>query len=72
MDGSRKVVSLQEITGMEGSVITMQEIMSFEPRGVDKEGVISGSFRAHGVRPKFFDRFIRMGVPVPENLFESE
>jgi pilus assembly protein CpaF len=72
VDGSRKVVSLQEITGMEGSVITMQEIMSFEQRGVDKEGVISGSFRAHGVRPKFFDRFIRMGVPVPENLFESE
>jgi pilus assembly protein CpaF len=72
VDGSRKVVSLQEITGMEGSVITMQEIMSFEQRGVDKEGVISGSFRAHGVRPKFFDRFIRMGVPVPENLFETE
>jgi pilus assembly protein CpaF len=72
VDGSRKVVSLQEITGMEGSVITMQEIMSFEQRGVDKEGVISGSFRDHGVRPKFFDRFIRMGVPVPENLFETE
>lgn len=72
VDGSRKVVSLQEITGMEGSVITMQEIMSFEQRGVDKEGVISGSFRAHGVRPKFFDRFIRMGVPVPDNLFESK
>lgn len=71
VDGSRKVVSLQEITGMEGNVITMQEIYSFEQRGVDKDGVISGSFRTHGVRPKFFERFIKMGVPIPENLFDA-
>jgi pilus assembly protein CpaF len=69
VDGSRKIVSLQEITGMEGNVITMQEIYSFEQKGVDKDGVISGSFRTHGVRPKFFERFIRMGVPLPEHLF---
>ena len=72
VDGSRKVVSLQEITGMEGNVITMQEIYSFEQTGVDKEGVISGSFRTHGVRPKFFERFVKMGVPIPDNLFDGE
>jgi pilus assembly protein CpaF len=71
VDGSRKVVSLQEITGMEGSVITMQEIYSFEQRGIDKDGVVSGAFRAHGVRPKFFERFKKMGVPIPENLFDA-
>lgn len=72
VDGSRKIVSLQEITGMEGNVITMQEIYSFDQRGIDKNGVISGSFRTHGVRPKFFERFLKMGVPIPENLFEAD
>lgn len=72
VDGSRKVVSLQEITGMEGNVITMQEIYSFEQKGVDKDGVISGSFRTHGVRPKFFERFRKMGVPIQENLFDTK
>lgn len=72
VDGSRKVVSLQEITGMEGNVITMQEIYSYEQKGVDKDGVISGGFRTHGVRPKFFDRFQKMGVPIPENLFDTK
>ena len=71
VDGSRKIVSLQEITGMEGNVITMQEIYSFEQSGIDKEGGIQGSFRTHGVRPKFFDKFVKMGVPIPEKLFES-
>ncbi len=72
VDGSRKIVSLQEITGMEGNVITMQEIYSFDQRGVDENGVISGSFRTHGVRPKFFERFLRMGIPIPKNLFEQD
>lgn len=72
VDGSRKIVSLQEITGMEGNVITMQEIYSFEQSGIDKEGVIQGSFRTHGVRPKFFERFAKMGVPIPEKLFDPK
>ncbi|MBW6521405.1 MAG: CpaF family protein [Desulfoarculaceae bacterium] len=72
VDGSRKVVSLQEITGMEGSVITMQEIISFEQSDVDKDGVVAGRFRSHGIRPKFFDRFTKMGIPITENLFEQE
>lgn len=72
VDGSRKIVSLQEISGMEGSVITMQEIFSFEQTGVDKAGLVSGQFRAHGVRPKFFERFKQMGIPIKEDLFEME
>jgi pilus assembly protein CpaF len=72
VDGSRKIVSLQEITGMEGSVITMQEIFSFEQSGVDKEGIVTGRFRSHGIRPKFFDRFTQRGIPITENLFEME
>jgi pilus assembly protein CpaF len=72
VDGSRKIVSLQEITGREGNVITMQEIFSFEQSGVDQEGVVTGRFRTHGVRPKFFDRFMKMGIPITENLFEQE
>lgn len=72
VDGSRKIVSLQEISGMEGSVITMQEIFSFEQTGVDKEGTVSGQFRAHGIRPKFFERFKQMGIPIKEDLFEME
>jgi pilus assembly protein CpaF len=72
VDGSRKIVSLQEITGMEGSVITMQEIFSFEQSGVDKKGVVSGRFRAHGIRPKFFERFVKMGIPLTENLADFE
>lgn len=72
VDGSRKIVSLQEISGMEGSVITMQEIFSFEQTGVDKAGLVSGQFRAHGIRPKFFERFKQMGIPIKEDLFEME
>jgi pilus assembly protein CpaF len=72
VDGSRKIVSLQEISGMEGSVITMQEIFSFEQTGVDKDGLVSGQFRAHGVRPKFFERFKQMGIPIKEDLFEMK
>ena len=72
VDGSRKIVSLQEITGMEGSVITMQEIFSFEQSGLDKDGVVSGRFRTHGIRPKFFERFTKMGIPITEHLSEMD
>nr|WP_228723250.1 CpaF family protein [Desulfosediminicola flagellatus] len=66
MDGTRKVVSLQEITGMEGNVITMQEIISFNQQGVDAEGGVVGHFRTHGIRPRFFDRFLKMGLSIPD------
>ncbi|MFZ2196563.1 MAG: CpaF family protein [Thermodesulfovibrionales bacterium] len=70
VDGSRKIVSLQEITGMEGNVITMQEIFSFEQTGIDDKGSVRGRFRASGIRPRFLERFKALNIPVPYGLFE--
>jgi len=68
-DGRRKLVSLQEVTGMEGDVITMQEIFSFKKTGMDAEGVVQGRFEFHGVRPRFLERFSAAGIPVPQDFF---
>jgi pilus assembly protein CpaF len=70
MDGSRKVVSLQEVTGMEGNIITLQEIFAFEQTGVDNNGRVKGRFRVSGVMPRFMDRFKASGIPVPADLFD--
>jgi pilus assembly protein CpaF len=69
-DGKRKVISIQEITGMEGDVITMQEIFSFKQTGLSDDGVVQGHFAATGVRPRFVDRLRVFGVTVPEALFD--
>ena len=61
-DGSRKVTSITEVVGMEGEVITMQEIVRFQSRGLDKEGKVAGSFVFSGVRPTFLERFKEYGV----------
>ena len=68
MDGSRKVVSLQEITGMEGDVITMNEILSFNQTGLDQDGGVLGDFKLHGIRPNFFNKFKAMGIPIPDEI----
>jgi len=69
-DGKRRLVSIQEITGMEGNIITMQEIFSFQQTRVDPDGRVRGHFRFHGVRPKFMDRFRAAGVAVTRDLFD--
>ena len=69
-DGKRKITSIQEITGMEGDVISMQEIFVFEQTGVDQEGLVKGHFRATGIRPKFADRLQVRGVPVRDEWFD--
>ena len=71
VDGSRKVVSFQEITGMEGDTITLQEIFSFEQIGVDQNGMVKGRFRAKGIRPKFVEKFKALGIPISNDLFDS-
>ncbi len=71
-DGSRKIVSFQEITGMEGDVITLQEIFSFEQTGIDAKGNVKGRFRATGIRPRFVENFRARGIPVPLDLFNPE
>jgi pilus assembly protein CpaF len=69
-DGRRKVVSLQEVTGMEGDIITMQEIYRFHQSGVAADGTVLGEFRATGVRPKFMDRLKSYGLAVSEQTFD--
>ena len=69
-DGSRKLISLQEITGMEGDTITTQEIFSFQRKGVDQEGKVRGRFAFCGIRPKFIDRFKMAGVEISPAMFD--
>src|SRR5215212_2575524 len=70
-DGTRKVTSISEITGMEGDVITMQDIFVFEKVGVTQDGKVIGRFRATGVRPKACDRLKASGVHLPPDMFEG-
>ncbi len=69
-DGKRKIVSLQEITGMEGDMITMQEIFSFRQTGIGEGGVVQGHFAATGIRPRFSDRIRAFGLPLADTLFD--
>jgi len=69
-DGRRKITSLQEITGMEGEVVTMQEIFTFEQTGVAADGTVQGRFRATGIRPKFVQRLRTRGIALAEDLFD--
>ena len=72
IDGKRKVTSIQEITGMEGDVITMQEIFTFRQTGIAEDGAVQGYFQASGVRPKFADRLRSFGVSLPDAMFNPE
>lgn len=71
-DGTRKVTSISEVVGMEGNVITLQELFTFEKHGIDSEGRATGVFRSTGIRPKFADKLELAGVEVPEELFRSD
>jgi len=69
-DGTRKIVKVSEITGMEGSTIVMHDVFVYDQRGVDKDGNVVGQFKATGVRPFFAERFRVYGYEVPEGTFE--
>jgi pilus assembly protein CpaF len=70
-DGTRRVTSVSEITGMEGDTITMQEIFVFEKLGINAEGKVVGRFRATGVRPKVCERLKAAGIVLPGTMFEG-
>ncbi|WAC09122.1 MAG: CpaF family protein [Thermodesulfobacteriota bacterium] len=70
-DGTRKLVSLQEITGMEGNVITMQEIFSFKQTAIDQQGNIRGRYIFHGVQPRFIQKFNTAGIKIAPGLFDA-
>ncbi|MGB9180048.1 MAG: CpaF family protein [Pyrinomonadaceae bacterium] len=70
-DGTRRVTSISEITGMEGETITMQEIFMFERTGVDREGKVVGRFKATGIRPRFAEKLKACGLQLPRVFFEE-
>ncbi len=71
-DGRRKLVSLSELTGMEGEVVTMQEIFRFRQTGVNAEGLVQGKFEATGIRPRFLEHVMAHGVTLTPDLFRPD
>jgi len=71
-DGRRKLISLSELSGMEGDVITMQEIFRFRQTGIDQDGQVLGRFEALGVRPRFAEHLAARGSPIAADLFRPE
>jgi pilus assembly protein CpaF len=70
-DGSRRVTSISEISGMEGDIITMQDIFVFEKTGLNAEGKVTGRFRATGIRPKCWERLRGSGIMLPPDMFDG-
>ena len=71
-DGTRKLISLQEVAGMEGDLITLQELFTFQQSGLDENRKVKGRFKATGVRPKFAERMAAKGVALPPDLFDPQ
>ncbi|WP_107852486.1 CpaF family protein [Oceanimonas marisflavi] len=71
-DGRRRMISMQEVHGMEGETITMSEIFTFERTGIDAEGNVQGRHKATGVMPNFYDRLARRGMVLPRSLFGDD
>jgi len=71
-DGTRKVTTISEVTGMDADSIAMQDIFSFDRTGIDENGKVRGAFRATGLRPKFADRLATVGARLRPALFESK
>jgi pilus assembly protein CpaF len=70
-DGSRRVISITEVTGMEGEVVTIQDIFVFEKRGLSPEGKVLGRFAATGIRPKFYEKLLAAGIRLRPDLFDE-
>jgi len=70
-DGSRRVTSITEVTGMEGEVVTLQDIFVFEKRGLTPEGTVVGRFAATGIRPKFYEKLLSAGIRLRADVFDE-
>ncbi len=68
-DGTRKVVAVSEVTGMEGQTVTMQELFRFDQKGLDSEGHVIGEFHFTGIHPQFAEKFKLAGVDLPQGIF---
>ncbi|MGA2262997.1 MAG: CpaF family protein [Acidobacteriota bacterium] len=71
-DGARKLMSISEISGMEGNTVTMQELFVFERQGYDENNKVRGAFRSTGIRPKFGERLLAGGISLPSELFAAD
>lgn len=71
MDGTRKITNFQEITGMEGNIITTQEIFTFQQTGIDENRRVKGVFKMTGLVPRFVERFKALGIPIPYDIFDA-
>ncbi len=70
-DGSRRVINITEVTGMEGDVVTLQDIFVFEKRGLNADGAVVGRFAATGIRPKFYEKLLSAGIRLRPDLFDE-
>ena len=70
-DGSRRVTSITEVTGMETDIVTLQDIFVFEKRGVGATGAVLGRFVASGILPKFNEKLLAAGIRLPTDLFDE-
>jgi pilus assembly protein CpaF len=70
-DGSRRVTSITEVTGMEGEIVTLQDIYVFEKRGLNADGKVVGRFAATGIRPKFYEKLVAAGIKLRPDLFDE-
>jgi len=70
-DGSRRIVNISEVAGMEGEVVTLQDIFVFEKRGLSPEGKVLGRFAATGIRPKFYEKLLAAGIRLRADLFDE-
>ena len=70
-DGTRRVTGMTECVGMEGDLVTMQDIFVFEKTGLTEQGRVTGRFRATGIRPKFYDRLRAAGMAIPASVFQT-
>jgi len=70
-DGSRRIINVTEVTGMEVDMVTLQDIFVFEKRGVSPDGRVLGRFAATGIRPKFYEKLLSAGIRLPADLFDE-
>jgi pilus assembly protein CpaF len=70
-DGTRKVMSISEVTGMEENIISMQDIFLFQKKGIGPTGRVVGAFRPTRIRPRFLDRLQIAGITLPQTVFEN-
>jgi len=70
-DGSRRVTNITEVTGMEGEIVTLQDIFVFEKRGLSPEGRVLGRFAATGIRPKFYEKLLAAGIRLRPEIFDE-